>query len=161
MNRKRQRNIGKRHNNRYRHRCDAQTENNHLFNILGDKFQPGAAFEVTTMSAVERQILNDHYSLEHRPLTEQELADEQFAMKVYQTKTDADGNKFIKIGPKWSVCRIQMVKPVTPWKKAELAKHHLAEIEPKSLGPVVNMRATMDLESMAQVSRRFEKITER
>jgi hypothetical protein len=74
VNRKRQKEMGKRHNNRKRHRLDAQVENNHLFNILGDKFQPGAEFEVATMSAVERQILNDHYSLEHRPPTAQEIA---------------------------------------------------------------------------------------
>jgi hypothetical protein len=163
MNRRKQREIGRRHNNRERNRVDAQVENNHLFNILGDKFQPGsiAPEDVAKPTASDRAILNEHYALEHRPPTAQEIADEVFAEVTYLTKEDADGKRYVKTGPKWQVCRIQMVKQVTKWKKAMPAKHDLREIEPKSLGPVVNMRATMDLESMAQMNRRFEKITER
>jgi hypothetical protein len=80
---------------------------------------------------------------------------------VFAEVTYVTHDGYIKTGPKWQACRVQMVKQVTKWKKAMSAKHDLREIEPKSLGPVVNMRATMDLESMAQMNRRFEKITER
>jgi hypothetical protein len=105
----------------------------------------------------ERWALTAYYAREHRPLDPEELSEEVFAERTYLLNLDKEGKeKAIKTGPRWNVCRPQLMRPATKWDRADAANHHLEAIEPKSQMPFANFRANMDLESLAQMNAKWD-----
>ena len=121
--------------------------------LAGHRFEDGEKPEVIQPSKQERAAFNVFHAEEHAPPDHETMAEQKFAIQTYVTK---DGE--IKTGRRWNVCRVQLCKAATSWRKADDAGYDIRAIEPKSLSPWPNLRANMDFEGMSQISQRWENM---